>query len=185
MYVIATAGHVDHGKSTLVNALTTMDPDRWEEEKRRGLTIDLGFAWTTLESGANVAFVDVPGHERFITNTLAGLGPAPAVLLVIAANEGWPEQTSEHLEAFYALAISGGIIVLRRMHHGQPISAGTVPDRRAGRSRMEAATEAASARTGEGIDRLRRAIQKLLPEKDELGSAAQQSVRMWIASAFS
>ena len=89
MYVIATAGHVDHGKSTLVNALTTMDPDRWEEEKQRGLTIDLGFAWTTLESGTNVAFVDVPGHERFIANTLAGLGPAPAVMLVIAADEGW------------------------------------------------------------------------------------------------
>ena len=78
MYVYATSGHVDHGKSTLVDALTTMDPDRWAEEKRRGLTIDLGFAWTTLESGVNVAFVDVPGHERFIANTLAGLGPAPA-----------------------------------------------------------------------------------------------------------
>ena len=88
MYVVATAGHVDHGKSTLVRALTEMDPDRWEEEKRRGLTIDLGFAWTTLPSGADMAFVDVPGHEKFLGNMLAGVGPAPVVLFVVAADEG-------------------------------------------------------------------------------------------------
>ena len=82
MHVVATAGHVDHGKSTLVRALTGIEPDRWAEEHRRGMTIDLGYAWTTLASGADVAFVDVPGHQRFIGNMLAGLGPAPAVLLV-------------------------------------------------------------------------------------------------------
>ena len=80
MHVVATAGHVDHGKSTLVRALTGMEPDRWAEERRRGMTIDLGFAWATLPSGAEIAFVDVPGHERFVTTMLAGVGPVPAVL---------------------------------------------------------------------------------------------------------
>ena len=79
MQVIATAGHVDHGKSTLVRALTGMEPDRWAEERRRGLTIDLGFAWMDLPGGQRLAFVDVPGHERFVPNMLAGLGPVPAV----------------------------------------------------------------------------------------------------------
>src|SRR5690625_4639458 len=156
MYVIATAGHVDHGKSTLVNALTTMDPDRWEEEKQRGLTIDLGFAWTTLKSGADVAFVDVPGHERFIANTLAGLGPAPAVMLVIAADEGWKEQTSEHLEAIDALGIERGIIVLTRMDNGQRISEADVRDKVAGTSLSVAPIFAVSARTGGGREGLRR-----------------------------
>ena len=86
-FVIATAGHVDHGKSTLVNALTGMEPDRWAEEKKRGLTIDLGFAWTTLPSGRELAFVDVPGHEKFLSNMLAGLGPAPIACFVIAAED--------------------------------------------------------------------------------------------------
>ena len=79
MQVIATAGHVDHGKSTLVRALTGMEPDRFAEEQRRGMTIDLGFAWTRLDPGGTVAFVDVPGHERFVTTMLAGIGPVPAV----------------------------------------------------------------------------------------------------------
>src|SRR5690348_16363527 len=86
VHVIATAGHVDHGKSTLVRALTGMEPDRWAEERRRGMTIDLGFAWTGLPSGEVVAFVDVPGHERFVPNMLAGVGPAPAALVVVAAD---------------------------------------------------------------------------------------------------
>ena len=77
MYVVATAGHVDHGKSTLVRALTGMEPDRWAEERRRGMTIDLGYAWMTLPAGEKLAFVDVPGHERFVPNMLAGLGPEP------------------------------------------------------------------------------------------------------------
>jgi len=84
VHVVATAGHVDHGKSTLVRALTGMEPDRFAEEQRRGMTIDLGYAWTTLGT-RTLAFVDVPGHERFIATMLAGLGPAPAVLFVVAA----------------------------------------------------------------------------------------------------
>ena len=185
MYVIATAGHVDHGKSTLVNALTTMDPDRWEEEKQRGLTIDLGFAWTTLKSGADVAFVDVPGHERFIANTLAGLGPAPAVMLVIAADEGWKEQTSEHLEAIDALGIERGIIVLTRMDNGQRISEVNVRDKVAGTSLSVAPIFAVSARTGEGMEELRGGIDKLLPADEVLQQACAMPARMWIDRAFS
>ncbi|AMJ44927.1 selenocysteine-specific translation elongation factor [Corynebacterium stationis] len=185
MYVIATAGHVDHGKSTLVNALTTMDPDRWEEEKQRGLTIDLGFAWTTLKSGADVAFVDVPGHERFIANTLAGLGPAPAVMLVIAADEGWKEQTSEHLEAIDALGIERGIIVLTRMDNGQRISEANVRDKVAGTSLSVAPIFAVSARTGEGMEEVRGGIDKLLPADEVLQQACAMPARMWIDRAFS
>ena len=185
MYVIATAGHVDHGKSTLVNALTTMDPDRWEEEKQRGLTVDLGFAWTTLKSGADVAFVDVPGHERFIANTLAGLGPAPAVMLVIAADEGWKEQTSEHLEAIDALGIERGIIVLTRMDNGQRISEADVRDKVAGTSLSVAPIFAVSARTGEGMEELRGGIDKLLPADEVLQRACAMPARMWIDRAFS
>ena len=87
--VIATAGHVDHGKSSLIIRMTGMDPDRWAEEKRRGLTIDLGYAWCTLPSGREIGFVDVPGHERFVGNMLAGVGPVRLVLFVVAADEGW------------------------------------------------------------------------------------------------
>ena len=97
MYVAGTAGHVDHGKSTLVQALTGIDPDRLREEKERGLTIELGFAWLTLPSGREVSIVDVPGHERFIKNMLAGVGAIDLAMLVVAANESVMPQTREHL----------------------------------------------------------------------------------------
>jgi selenocysteine-specific elongation factor len=114
MYVIGTAGHVDHGKSTLVQALTGIDPDRWEEEKRRGLTIDLGFAWLTLPSGEEVSIVDVPGHERFIKNMLAGVGGIDLALLVIAADEGVMPQTREHLAIIDLLGIERGVVALTK-----------------------------------------------------------------------
>src|ERR1700739_2056847 len=100
MYVVATAGHVDHGKSRLVRALTGMEPDRWAQERRRGMTIDLGYAWMTLPAvdgvpGEKLAFVDVPGHERFVPNMLAGLGPVPAVMFIVAADRGWVPQVGE------------------------------------------------------------------------------------------
>ena len=97
MRVVATAGHVDHGKSSLVLALTGTDPDRFAEEKRRGLTIDLGFAHTVLPSGAGISFVDVPGHVRFLRNMLAGVGAVDACLFVVAATEGWKPQSEEHV----------------------------------------------------------------------------------------
>jgi selenocysteine-specific elongation factor len=117
MHVIATAGHVDHGKSTLVRALTGIEPDRWAEERRRGMTIDLGYAWTSLPgrpADELLAFVDVPGHQRFIGNMLAGLGPAPAVLVVVAADEGWREQSAEHLAAVDALGVRHGLVAVTR-----------------------------------------------------------------------
>ncbi len=114
-HVIATAGHVDHGKSTLVRALTGMDPDRLSEEKERGLTIDLGFAWSTLPSGREVAFVDVPGHVRFLKNMLAGVGSVRACLFVVAATEGWKPQSEEHLRILELLGITDGVVALTKV----------------------------------------------------------------------
>src|SRR6185295_17585348 len=115
MRVVATAGHVDHGKSSLVLALTGTDPDRWAEEKRRGLTIDLGFAFTTLPSGAGLSFVDVPGHVRFLKNMLAGVGAVDACVFVVAATEGWKPQSEEHLRILELLGIGHGLIALSKV----------------------------------------------------------------------
>jgi selenocysteine-specific elongation factor len=114
MRVVATAGHVDHGKSALVQALTGTDPDRFPEEKARGLTIDLGFAFTTLASGQVVGFVDVPGHVRFVKNMLAGVGAVDVALLVVAANEGWMPQTEEHTQILDLLDVRHGMIALTK-----------------------------------------------------------------------
>ena len=114
MRVVATAGHVDHGKSSLVLALTGTDPDRFAEEKRRGLTIDLGFAHTTLPSGAGVSFVDVPGHVRFLRNMLAGVGGVDACLFVVAATEGWKPQSEEHLRILQLLGMRHGVIAMTK-----------------------------------------------------------------------
>src|SRR5579863_24114 len=120
MQVIATAGHVDHGKSALVRALTGMEPDRWAEERRRGMTIDLGFAWMDLPGGERLAFVDVPGHERFVPNMLAGVGPVPAVLVVVAADGGWMPQSAEHLAAIDAVGIRHGLLAVTRSDLADP-----------------------------------------------------------------
>src|ERR671924_1076123 len=114
MHVIGTAGHVDHGKSTLIRALSGIDPDRLAEEKARGLTIDLGFAWLTLPSGREVGIVDVPGHERFVHNMLAGVGSIDATIFVVAANEGWKPQSEEHLAILDLLGASGGVVALTK-----------------------------------------------------------------------
>lgn len=114
MPVVGTAGHVDHGKSTLVAALTGINPDRWAEERRRGLTIDLGFAWADLPDGRRVSFVDVPGHERFIKNMLAGIEAIDAALLLVAANEGWMPQSEEHLAVLDLLEVTRGVVALTK-----------------------------------------------------------------------
>ena len=114
MYVVGTAGHVDHGKSTLVQALTGIDPDRLREEKERGLTIELGFAWLTLPSGREVSIVDVPGHERFIKNMLAGVGAIDLAMLVVAANESVMPQTREHLAILDLLRVKRGLAVITK-----------------------------------------------------------------------
>ncbi|HEX8092606.1 selenocysteine-specific translation elongation factor [Jatrophihabitans sp.] len=186
MRVIATAGHVDHGKSRLVRALTGMEPDRWAEERRRGMTIDLGYAWTTLDSGEQLAFVDVPGHQRFVTNMLAGVGPVPAVLLVIAADEGWRRQTSEHLDAIDALRIRHGLIAVTRSDLASPSQTAAVladARQRVARSSLgEVPALAVSGETGAGIEQLRAALQELvdaLPAPD-----LDQRVRLWVDRAF-
>ena len=112
--VIATAGHVDHGKSTLITALTGIDPDRLREERERGMTIDLGFAWLRLSGGDEVGIVDVPGHQDFIRNMLAGVGPVDAVLLVVALDEGVMPQTREHLAILGVLGVDRGVVALTK-----------------------------------------------------------------------
>lgn len=113
MRLVATAGHVDHGKSTLVRALTGVDPDRWEEEQRRGMTIDLGFARMALPEG-EVEFIDVPGHVRFLRNMLAGVGSVRSCLFVVAANEGWKPQSEEHLRILELVGVRNGVIALTK-----------------------------------------------------------------------
>ena len=156
MFVIGTAGHVDHGKSTLVLALTGIDPDRWEEEKRRGLTIDLGFAWLRLPSGDEVSIVDVPGHERFIKNMLAGVGGIDLALLVIAADEGVMPQTREHLAIIDLLGIERGVVALTKSDLVAPDAAAVArldaEELLAGTALVEAPIVPCSAATGFGID---------------------------------
>jgi selenocysteine-specific elongation factor len=183
MQVIATAGHVDHGKSTLVRALTGMEPDRWAEERRRGMTIDLGFAWTTLPSGAEVAFVDVPGHERFVTTMLAGVGPVPAVVLVVAADEGWMPQSAEHVDALSALGVRHGLLVVTRIDLLEPdLARDEARAHLAGTPLAGMPTVCVSAVTGEGMDDLRAALDDLaatLPVPD-----SRADVRLWVDRAF-
>src|ERR1700687_1591789 len=114
MSCIGTAGHIDHGKSTLVKVLTGIDPDRLAEEQEGGMTIDLGFAWLTLPGGREVSIVDVPGHESFIKNMLAGVGGIDAALLVVAADEGIMPQTEEHLAILDLLHVSRGVVALTK-----------------------------------------------------------------------
>src|SRR5437763_14117363 len=113
-FVVGTAGHIDHGKSTLITALTGIDPDRLAEEKRRGMTIDLGFAHLTLPSGREIGIVDVPGHARFMRNMLAGAHGLDAVLLVVAADEGVMPQTREHLGILDLREVPRGLVVLTK-----------------------------------------------------------------------
>jgi selenocysteine-specific elongation factor len=177
LQVVATAGHVDHGKSALVLRLTGMDPDRLAEEKRRGLTIDLGFAWTTLPSGREVGFVDVPGHERFIRNMLAGVGPVRLVLFVVAADEGWKPQSEEHLQIVDVLGIQDAVVVLsKRDLVDDEILARRVrevSERMAGTGLGHAPIVACSSATGHGLDELRTALDDML----ERAPAPEQNAR--------
>ena len=185
MHVIATAGHVDHGKSTLIRALTGIETDRWEEEQRRGLTIDLGFAWCTLPSGRGVSFVDVPGHERFIGNMLAGLGPVPIVLFVVAADEGWSAQSSDHRDAVKALGISHGIIVVTRADRAPDRVEAVIAEARrelADTGLAHAPACGVSGVTGEGIDALRSELDALVASV--AAASPHQSVRLWIDRSF-
>jgi len=197
MYVVATAGHVDHGKSTLVRALTGMEPDRWAEERRRGMTIDLGYAWMALPDGEKLAFVDVPGHERFVPNMLAGLGPVPAVLFVVAADGGWMPQSAEHLAAVDALAVRHGLLVVTRADLADPEPVTRVALAEIAKTSLGSVEAVAvSAVTGAGLDDLRAALASLAatlrvsgmsgtnaPDIPEI-SAYAPPVRLWIDRSF-
>ncbi|GGH91719.1 selenocysteine-specific translation elongation factor [Arthrobacter liuii] len=186
MHVVATAGHVDSGKSTLVRALTGMEPDRWEEERRRGLTIDLGYAWTTLPSGQDVAFVDVPGHERFLGNMLAGIGPAPVVCFVVAADEGWQAQSGDHRDAVAALGIEHGVVVLSRADRasGQRIADVLARTRTelAGTGLRDAPAVAVSAIDGTGLADLRAVLDGVLAGVPH--PATDGRIRLWVDRSF-
>ncbi len=183
MHVLATAGHVDHGKSTLVRALTGMEPDRWAEERRRGMTIDLGFAWTALPSGATVAFVDVPGHERFVATMLAGVGPVPAAVVVVAADEGWRAQSAEHLAALDALGVRHGLLVVTRSDLADPGPATRQATAEIAASSLGAVEAVAvSGVTGAGLGELRAALDRLVDRLPAPDPAAP--VRLWIDRSF-
>ena len=184
VHVVATAGHVDHGKSTLVRALTGMEPDRWAEERRRGMTIDLGYAWAALPGGEVLAFVDVPGHQRFIGNMLAGLGPAPAVMVVVAADEGWRRQSGEHLAAVDALGLTAGRAGGDPQRPGRPRAG----DRRGARApaRLEPARRRGRGGLGRDRRRARRAARGARPAggRPAARRGSTAPVRLWVDRSF-
>jgi selenocysteine-specific elongation factor len=186
MRVVATAGHVDHGKSSLVLALTGTDPDRFEEEKRRGLTIDLGFAHTTLPSGAGVSFVDVPGHVRFLRNMLAGVGGVDACLFVVAATEGWKPQSEEHLRILELLGLRHGVIALtkRDLVDAEWLEIATldVADHVRGTFLDGAPIVAVDSLSGAGLDELRASLGTLVAATPE--AADRSRPRLWIDRVF-
>jgi selenocysteine-specific elongation factor len=166
MYVIGTAGHVDHGKSTLVKALTGIDPDRWEEEQRREMTIDLGFAWLELPSGRSVSVIDVPGHERFIKNMLAGVGGIDAALLIIAADESVMPQTREHLAILDLLGVAHGIVVITKADlvdaEWIELVREELGEQLAGTTFAQVPRLAVSARSGQGLEALKQELDLVL-----------------------
>ena len=186
MHVIATAGHVDHGKSTLVKALTGTDPDRFIEEQRRGLTIDLGFASATLPSGRRCAIVDVPGHIRFIRNMLAGVGATDACIFVVAATEGWKPQSEEHLRILELLGIRSGLVVLTMADLVDDelveIAQLDVSDHLAGTFLADAEIVTVDSVSGIGMDAFTAALDRLLaatPTAVDVGRP-----RMWVDRSF-
>ncbi|MGK0273699.1 MAG: selenocysteine-specific elongation factor [Ilumatobacter sp.] len=186
MTVIATAGHVDHGKSSLVQSLTGTDPDRLEEEKRRGLTIDLGFAHTVLPSGAELSFIDVPGHVKFLRNMLAGVGGVTACVFVVAATEGWKPQSEEHLRILELLGIENGIIALTKVDlvddEWLELAELEVAEHVAGTFLEGAPMLAVSSITGVGMDAMRVALDALIARSAE--AADRKRPRLWLDRVF-
>jgi selenocysteine-specific elongation factor len=183
VHVVATAGHVDHGKSTLVRALTGQDPDRLEEERRRGLSIELGYCWTRLEPVGDVAFVDVPGHERFLSTTLSGIGPVPVAMLVVAADDPWMPQAAEHLAALDALGVAHGVVAVTRSDLADPAPALARARKEVDRTSLAGATAVAvSGRNGAGLDDLRAALACALAALPSPDPASD--VRLWVDRVF-
>lgn len=186
MHVVATAGHVDHGKSTLVKALTGTDPDRLAEEQARGLTIDLGFAGTSLPSGRGISFVDVPGHVRFLKNMLAGVGNVDACLFVVAATEGWKPQSEEHLRILSLLGIAHGVVALTKVGLADEdlieLARLEIAERTEGSFLADAPVVAVDAPTGQGMDELRSVLDALLDETPTAANRGQP--RLWVDRVF-
>ncbi|MDH5752602.1 MAG: selenocysteine-specific translation elongation factor, partial [Deltaproteobacteria bacterium] len=163
--VIGTSGHIDHGKSTLVKALTGTDPDRFAEEKARGITIDLGFAHYIDRDGNNVSFIDVPGHEKFVHNMLAGAAGMDAVLMVIASDEGVMPQTLEHLHICDLLGVGQGVIALSRVdlvdEELLELCMDDVREQIAGTFLEEAPIIPVSTVTGQGLEQLKEELTRL------------------------
>ncbi len=186
MHVVATAGHVDHGKSTLVRALTGVDPDRLAEEKERGLTIDLGFASAPLPSGRRVAFIDVPGHVRFLKNMLAGVSGIDACLFAVAATEGWMPQSEEHLRILDLLDLEHGLVAITKAGQADAelleLARLDVADSTSGTFLEGAPTVATDAVTGDGMDNLVKALDAVLANVPTAADLSQP--RLWIDRAF-
>ena len=189
MTVIATAGHVDHGKSSLVFALTGTDPDRWAEEKRRGMTIDLGFAHTRLPSGETASFIDVPGHTRFLRNMLAGVGAIDGCILVVDAKEGWMPQTEEHFQILKLLGLRHGVIALTKV---DLIDASTEIVRRTEiRTKLrdsflsESPIISVSVVSSKGLDEIRNSLDVLIAESKQTAQRRNRNrPRLWIDRSF-
>jgi selenocysteine-specific elongation factor len=184
-HVVTTAGHVDHGKSTLLRALTGMEPDRLDEERRRGLTLDLGFVWTDL-GDQRIAFVDVPGHERFVGTMLAGVGATPAALLVVAADDGWSAQSAEHRDVLDLLDVPAVAVAVTKVDLVDPDRVAAVVEEvareLAGTSLADAPIVEVDAVSGRGMDRLRSLVATrvaALPPAADLGRP-----RLWIDRSF-
>jgi selenocysteine-specific elongation factor len=191
-FILATAGHVDHGKSSLVKALTGIDPDRLPEEKARGITIDLGFAHLTLQAGSplsrsfQIGIVDVPGHEDFVKNMVAGIGSIDAALLVVAADDGWMPQTEEHFQILGYAGVTRGVVALTKIDLAQAEEASVISSvraRLAGTGFAHAPIVPTSIVSGRGIEELKRALSDVLaqtPAPRDLGKP-----RLPIDRAFS
>lgn len=191
MFVIGTAGHVDHGKSALVLALTGMDPDRLPEEKQRGMTIDLGFAWLRLPSGREVSIVDVPGHERFINNMLAGVGGIDLAILVVAADEGVMPQTREHLAILDLLGVAHGLVAISKKdlvdEEWLELVVADVEEALESTSLAGAPILALSAVTREGLPELAATLERLLdeiPPKQDIGRPRLSIDRVFTMTGF-
>lgn len=185
MPLIGTAGHVDHGKSTLIRALSGRDPDRWAEEKRRGLTIDLGFAWADLGDGNEVSFVDVPGHERYLKNMLAGVDALDVAILVIAANEGWMPQTEEHLAVLDLLEVPRGLVALTKTDLVDPgeieVVSAAIEERLAGTTLAGSSIVPLSAQDGSGIEDVKAGLLRLCEQVD---APVSHRARLWVDRSF-
>ncbi len=186
MFVLGTAGHIDHGKSSLVKAITGIDPDRLPQEKERGMTIDLGFAWLALPDGSEIGLVDVPGHERFVRNMVAGAGGINAAMLVIAADDGWMPQTQEHFDILNLLEIRHGLVAVTKIDLVESdwleLVLADIKSKLKGTFLENAPVVPVSSVTGEGIDKVISAITEIsqrLQSVEDIGKT-----RLFIDRAF-